>query len=451
MMNPKLAVLGLVPVIAAAFSGGAPPNRAGVPTDQAGITCTACHRGTDVNGDARGRLWLSTDAAYRPGVRQMIKINIAHPEGARWGFQLTARLARDETRAAGTFTAVAGQIRVQCGAGGPEGNCGGQTEFASHVQASTFNGQGGGAEWTVEWTPPAAGGGEVIFYVAGNAANSSGNNQGDLIYNTNMKIAEDGGCNLTATPTITRVTNATSFEPQTLSFNSLFTVFGTGLQATGGVSNGGEYINGRKFPNRLGCIAIEVAGERAPITYAQFNQINAQIPTINNIGDVQVRVIANPGQPNERRSEPTTIRLASASPSFFRLVPTPCIAAVFANTGEISGDPSLLSFTKPAKVGDIVILFLTGLGATNPIWQSGEIVDSASRIVAPVEIELNGRAIPAADVLYVGTAAGAISGLAQINMRIPAGGISFNAQNEVRIRIGTDILSPAGTTLYISN
>lgn len=448
-MDVRLSTSGLMLAlapIAAAFSTGPPIMRTGNQAD-GGIDCTACHRTfAPANSDPRGRVFVQTVSDYRPGVRQAIRIRIEHPDQSRWGFQLTARLASNPAAKAGTFTATTG-IRVQCSGGAPEGNCGTNLEFASH-NATSVLAQPGFGEYEVEWTPPAAGSGEVIFYFAGNAANFGAGNQGDYIYIGSTRIGEEGGCQLTARPTITALRNAASGEAGAVSYNSLVTLTGTGLQAAGRVSDGGDYVNGRKFVSRLGCVAVEIDGARAPLLYAQFNQINAQVPTTTRTGTVQARVVANPGQANELRSDPIDIMLAPTSPAFFRLLPTPCIAARFSETGEIAGDPSLLSFAKGAKPGDLLTLYATGLGPTNPVWQAGEIAESAAR-VSGLTLEWNGRALAEADVLYAGLAGDAITGLQQINIRVPNAGVTFNAQNELRIRAG-GVLSPAGTTIFIS-
>src|SRR5258708_6582857 len=182
--------LAITPALLMAFSSGPPPMRTGVPVD-GGLTCTACHRTyAPVNSDVRGRVFI-TVAEYTPGQKQMIKVRVEHPEAIRWGFQLTARMESDQTKQAGTFTVVDGRIRVQCA---PSGNapCNGGLEFASHVAASTQVGQRNFGEWMVEWTAPATDAGPVMFYVAGNAADNSGNPTGDRIYNNNYRILPAG-------------------------------------------------------------------------------------------------------------------------------------------------------------------------------------------------------------------------------------------------------------------
>jgi uncharacterized protein (TIGR03437 family) len=409
-----------------------------------GITCTACHRGADANSDTRGRLTILT-REYKPGVRQMIRVMLEHPEAVRWGFQLTARLASNPARAAGTLRQT-DLIRVRCGEGGPDGNCRGQTEFASHIQASTFVGTRNGVMWEIEWTPPAAGAGEVVFYAAGNAANNSGNTQGDNIYTTSARAAEES-CNVTGTPRITSIRNGASFDDR-VSVNSIITIGGSGFQAAGVNRTAGlQDIENNRFPSEMGCVAVDIGGSRAPLLFGNPTQINAQVPSISP-GSVPVRVILNPGTPREIRSDAVNVTLGEYAPGFFRFLPTPCIAAVNAD-GTLSGDPSLLPFVRGSRIGEIVSLYATGLGALEPFYQSGEIVGQAVRVRDRVTIEWNGTPLAATDVLYVGSAGGAISGLYQINVRIPAGSRTGANHNQVRI-IGADgSRSADNTTIYV--
>ena len=435
----------LIAMTMMAFSSGPPPLRTGAAID-GGLNCTACHQTfAPANSDPRGKVTIQA-GAYKPGIQQTIKILIEHPEASRWGFQLTARLASDESKKAGTFTQTAA-IRVRCGAGGPDGNCGTQTEFASHVAASTQVGKLLSASFEVEWTPPATASGPVVFYAAGNAANNSSSNTGDRIYTTRAMI--DAPCELTATPRVTVLRNGASFVDGPVSLNTMVSLGGTDFQAPGGIRavESGDIVDG-KFPTSLSCIAVEIGGKRAPLTYVNFGQINAQIPSITDLGQVPVRVIANPGEANEKRSDVLMVTLQRTSPAFFRFLPTPCIAAVDAVTGQLAGDPDLLPGVKGSRIGEVISLFATGLGETQPFFQAGEISSGLARMKDSVEIEWLGTVLRPEDILFAGLAPGSISGLYQVNVRVPATARP-GVHNPIKIRAG-GVLSSDGTTLYIA-
>jgi uncharacterized protein (TIGR03437 family) len=395
--------------------------------------------GTPLNSDTRGKLTIEA-GDYKPGVKQTIRLILEHPEAQRWGFEMTIRLADNPLQGAGTFTANSLR-RVVCSAGGPQPCPSGQNEFVTHFAASTFAGQRGGVAWEIEWTPPATAAGNLIIYAAGNAANFSTNNTGDVVYNTNRTISPEN-CNL-AKPAVSAVRNAGSFLDGALALNTLIAIGGSGFQAAGTTRRiFASDISESRFPTELSCIGVEVRGVRAPLTYAQDNQINAQIPTIADRGVVPVVVIANPGTPNERRSDPMNITLAGSSPAFFRFLPASNIAAIFAESGQFIG-------TAGVKPGDVIALYATGLGQLDPVYQAGEIIDGAVKLKDTLTIEWGGTALAASEVLYAGSAPGLISGVYQINVRVPATATP-NAENVVRMRVG-GVLSPERTTIFVGS
>ncbi len=80
----------------------------------------------------------------------------------------------------------------------------------------------------------------------------------------------------------------------------------------------------------------------------------------------------------------------------------------------------LVDAASPARAGEVVQVFCTGLGATNPRVPSGEPAPAAeplARVVAPVEAHIGGRP---ATVHFAGLAPGFV-GLYQVNVEIPAG------------------------------
>ena len=121
---------------------------------------------------------------------------------------------------------------------------------------------------------------------------------------------------------------------------------------------------------------------------------------------------------------------------------------MFASTGQVTADPSLIPGTKGVRPGDIIALYATGLGVLEPVYQAGEVIGGAVKLKDNVQIEWGGRTLDAADVMYAGSAPGLISGVYQINIRVPAA-VTSNAQNQLRMRIGS-ALSPEGTTIFVA-
>jgi uncharacterized protein (TIGR03437 family) len=292
----------------------------------------------------------------------------------------------------------------------------------------------------IPWDPPADGVGDVVFYAAGTAANHDHTPMGDRIFTTTLRLAGGGGCTMSTRPTLRSVTNGASFAPG-ISAGSMFSVLGLNFQVGGRTREAalGDFVNGQ-FPKELGCVAVEVAGQRVPVTFVQNDQINAQAPTNLGTGPVEVRVILNPGHPGELRSDVATVQATSHSPAFFKFAPSNSIAARHANF-EILANPSVVPGARPARPGDVVLLYGTGFGGTDPTFQAGEIASGQPRLRDAPTVVIGGITLAPADILYSGLTPQSISGLYQFNVRIPASVTPGDVP--VSIRIGGMETPPA--------
>lgn len=184
------AALLLTTGMAMARSNGPGGRFTGAPGDS---VCTQCHTTSPLNsGKGSVKIAFPGGTTYQPSATYRIKVEVKDPDQQRWGFQFTARLASNAAVAnAGDLKNINDDARVICqdNTAKPCGEAN-QIQLIMHTVAGTKNGQKGGADWEFDWTAPAAGSGTVNFYVAGNAANGNGNNQGDLIYTSSMTLDE---------------------------------------------------------------------------------------------------------------------------------------------------------------------------------------------------------------------------------------------------------------------
>lgn len=407
-----------MPVALFAYSSGLPVKYTGAPAD-GGLDCSSCHNSFGAaNSDPKGSITIQTASTYSPGQTQPIRLTISYPQAMKWGFQLTARSVNDPTVMAGTFTPTS-DVRVYCGNGG-EAPCGGNLEFATQTAQSLSGGAATSTTVEVQWTPPANEVGPIVLYAAGVAANGDALPTGDHVYTANVKLAAQGACTLSKKPSIRRVVNAGSFG-SSLTANGMATIIGSDFQVPGRtrLAGPGDIVS-NAYPKQLGCIAVEVNGVRAPVTYVQTDQLNFQMPSsLPSSGDVTVRVIANPDGLSEQRSDPATVTVQSYAPAFFTFDGT-SIATRNADY-SISADPAVVPGGRPAKPGDIVLLYGTGFGATNPSYGAGVVSDLVLAPVRnPVTVTIGGITLSPADVLYAGVTPGSISGLYQFNVRIPS-------------------------------
>ena len=183
---PVIALLALLFTASGwANSTGAPLNTTGAPGN---ITCAqvGCHSSFPLNSGS-GKLTLAAGGGattYTPGQTIRMRVTLEDPAAARWGFNLTVRKEGSPDFAGAvavpsTPTPAVVNVRTD-----------GATRFVTHSPNGTFRTQRTQASWEFDWTAPVAGTGPVRFYVAGNAANNSGDEGGDRIYTANLALAE---------------------------------------------------------------------------------------------------------------------------------------------------------------------------------------------------------------------------------------------------------------------
>jgi uncharacterized protein (TIGR03437 family) len=405
-----------LPVLLQGFSRNPPPRRSGVPTDDGGIVCTACHRTfVTPNPDTLGSVTVESADEYVPGVAQTIKVTVKHPNAVRWGFQLTARLVNNTNDQAGSFSGASDTI-TRCD--GAAGSCdGGARQFIGHANAPV-TAEGVGNTFEFQWTPPANESGDIMLYFAGNAADNSSNNTGDRIYTgtKRLRLAPGNGCS-NPRPTFGKLmSDASGIEA--LSPNMLLTLSGSNLQSPGVSRSGliGNTMNGF-YPKEFSCVAVEINGQRTAILAASPDQMTIQAPWIVDTGMHQVTVIANPGRPNEVRSDIGTVMSSLIAPAFYT-VEGKFVLAALAN-GTVIGDPAVTTNARPARPGEVVLISATGFGLTDPVWQNGEVVLSEARVPLPFTVTLGETTLDSGDDQYLGLTVGSISGRQQLRIRIP--------------------------------
>ncbi|HUP20839.1 MAG TPA: choice-of-anchor V domain-containing protein [Gemmatimonadota bacterium] len=165
---------------AGAYVDGPPPRHTGGFGEP---TCAACHFPGSAEPAARLEI-RGAPEAWVPGETYRLTVAVRAPELGRGGFQLSARWGGGPCarRQAGTLTAVDG--RAVARADSVSG-----VVYASHTKAGTEPTGPGRAEWTLEWTAPAAPGGRVVLHAAGNAANGDDSELGDQIALAEVEMA----------------------------------------------------------------------------------------------------------------------------------------------------------------------------------------------------------------------------------------------------------------------
>lgn len=174
----KLSTLSLILLLPAAvllmaYTGGPPAGNTGSPLD--GQDCTFCH---GPGPAVQASNWITSNipvTGYEPGVNYTITITVVELVAEKYGFQITSETG---TAKVGEWV-ITDPTRTQL-----EG-----TAFVSHTADGTAP-VGTPNTWTMDWTAPASGTGEVGIYAAINVTNNNGGTSGDDIFTAGLMVAE---------------------------------------------------------------------------------------------------------------------------------------------------------------------------------------------------------------------------------------------------------------------
>jgi uncharacterized protein (TIGR03437 family) len=183
-------------------------------------------------------------------------------------------------------------------------------------------------------------------------------------------------------------------------------------------------------------VSVLFDGSPAPLLYASRSQINVIAPFRLESGTFTELRIAGVGQTLATITLPVT----AASPSIFTLD-----ASGVGPGAILNQDSTVNSGSNPADRGSVVVIFAMGAGQTDPPGKDGEVpVNPPPKPILPVSAEIGGIE---AEILFAGSAPGLVSGVLQVNCRVPTGLVpSLTAP--VLLRVGTAVSQP-GVTLAI--
>ena len=207
------------------------------------------------------------------------------------------------------------------------------------------------------------------------------------------------------------IVNAASFAPAgaPVSPGEFISIFG------GGFSTATTVASSTPFPLILGNVQVLVNNTPIPLYFVSPGQISCLVP-FGLTGTNATFVVSSGGN----RTNAVDVPLAKASPGIFTVPP--------AGTGPgaiLKVDFSLVSATNPARRGDVVQIFLTGLGTTTPAVADGALAPASplSTVPGPITVYIGGRV---ADVLFKGLAPGLV-GLYQLNVKVPTNAPTGNS------------------------
>ena len=152
----------------------------------------------------------------------------------------------------------------------------------------------------------------------------------------------------------------------------------------------------------------------APVIYASAQQTAVMVP-YDVAGKSTVAVRA---EYEGVLSSPLTVPVAASSPGIYTASGTGAGGAAAFNYDESGGGYTLNTESTPAVKGGVLVLYATGEGVTVPASADGAIVTAPATTPNPaVSLQVGTQD---ATILYTGGVVGLVSGLMQINARLPA-------------------------------
>jgi uncharacterized protein (TIGR03437 family) len=225
------------------------------------------------------------------------------------------------------------------------------------------------------------------------------------------------------------IVNASDYTRGPFAPNSVLSIFGSNLSwSARGIA--AEDISGGFLPTSLNGVQVFVSGWAAPLYYVSPYQVNFVMPANRIPGRATVRVVRQGTTSTE-----VEVTLVDVAPALFvsPLAPEFVIAQL--------SDFSLIDPAAPARPGDAVILYATGLGRTQPYLSRPDEIPAFPGEIQRKEdlrVYLNGVPLDPGRISYAGFTPKS-AGLYQINLTLPD---QVPADPEIRVAIGEQISAP---------
>ena len=211
-------------------------------------------------------------------------------------------------------------------------------------------------------------------------------------------------------PQITSVVHGASFE-SSISSATWITIRGTNLSPTTRLWLGTDF-NGNLLPTSLDGVSVRVNARAALVYYVSPTQLNVLAPDDPATGSIPVQVTTSAGT-----TAAFSVQKAAIVPAFFTFVGG---GVVYAAAVHLDGfyvapigifGPTVAA--RPARPGNVIQIFASGCGPTNPATPTDRIVPAPAVLTSPASILFGSTP---ANVGYAGVVG---SGLCQFNVTVP--------------------------------
>jgi uncharacterized protein (TIGR03437 family) len=257
----------------------------------------------------------------------------------------------------------------------------------------------GNGIWTGTWKPanPSPG----LLTIAVTAFNSTGT----VVQSGQRSVSGSLIPGITPNVTASGVVHAASAVAGVpIAPGSLITIYGSNLADAAGLASG------LPLPQQLAGAQVLLGDLPLPILYTSDGQLNVQVPFNTPISQYQLTV-----QRDSLLSVPEQLVIAAAEPGVFTVNQKGTGQGVIFKSDGVT----LAQAGTPAKIGETVVIYCTGLGAVSPPVPEGTAPPATplSHALNPATVTIGGND---AAVSFSGLTPG-FPGLYQVNAVVPAG------------------------------
>lgn len=233
-----------------------------------------------------------------------------------------------------------------------------------------------------------------------------------------------GGIVATVNPNMIGIAESAGFK-NNLTPGAIFSIFGTDL-ALGRGAQGTENAAATPLPTSMGGVSVKVGDRFAPLFFVSPGQINAMIPFEVTGTSTQVTIVTGPNAAGNT----LTVNLAATAPGIF---PAGQGQGVILNSTDntVAAPAGTFPGSHPAKPGDFIVIYASGLGPVSPALPSGVAAGAGGTtfptLSSPPRVTIGGQP---ATIQFAGLVP-TLVGLYQINAVVP--NIAANAAAPVQI------------------
>ena len=193
-------------------------------------------------------------------------------------------------------------------------------------------------------------------------------------------------------------------------------IYGSNLASNTRPWAGGDFT-GVNAPISLDGTSVTIGGQQAFIAFISPTQVNAQVPSNVSTGVQQVALKSGGGTSASLSIMVSALEPGLLAPASFNIGGVQYVVALFLDGTYVLPEGAIAGVnSRPAKPGDVIVLYGVGFGPVTPAVPAGQIVQQSNTIASNFQMSIGGTSAKAD---YSGLAPNYV-GLYQFNIVVPA-------------------------------